>query len=73
MRDGVISLVADIQMVKVIEGQAGGVFAARDLQYSLSSSPVTALRELYDTSVELKERIDAVLDRAAVARVLKPK
>ena len=50
-----------------------GVFAARDLQYSLSSSPVTALRELYDTSVELKERIDAVLDRAAVARVLKPK
>lgn len=50
-----------------------GVFAARDLQYSLSSSPVTALRELYDASVELKERIDAVLDRAAVARVLKPK
>ena len=50
-----------------------GAFAARDLQYSLSSSPVTALRELYDSSVELKERIDAVLDRAAVARVLKPK
>lgn len=50
-----------------------GAFAARDLQYSLTFSPVTALRELYDSSVELKERIDAVLDRAAVARVLKPK
>lgn len=50
-----------------------GALAARDMQYSFTSSPATALRELYEASVELKDRVDAVLDRAAVARVLKPK
>ena len=50
-----------------------GVLAARDQQYPSDPSPATALRTLYFSSVELKERTEAVFDRAAVARSLKPK
>jgi hypothetical protein len=50
-----------------------GVLAARDQQYPSDPSPATALRELYFSSMELKERTEAVFDRAAVARSLKPK
>jgi hypothetical protein len=50
-----------------------GVLAARDQQYPSDPSPAAALRELYFSSVELKERAEAVFDRAAVARSLKPK
>ena len=66
-----LTLLSDL--LSALDRLPPGAFAARDLQYSLSTSPVTALRELYDASVGLRERVDAVLDRAAVARVLKPK
>lgn len=50
-----------------------GVLAARDQQYPSDPTPATALRELYFSSVALKDKVEAVFDRAAVARSLKPK
>jgi hypothetical protein len=38
-----------------------------------STSPCSALRELYTLSFNLKDRVEAVLSRSAVAKALKPR
>ena len=51
-----------------------GLLEARDSQSNIdNSSPSEALRDLYILSLSLRDNVEAALDRATVAKILKPK